>query len=185
MKEIPEIDWKEFEVIVMCGLPGSGKSFWAKRLAKEMGAELISSDKLRQEMFGTLRLDLAGDKVVMKQRGEAYIKLYELASEKVKKGKKVVIDATNLKSERKKGIEMLKRVTDRIVMVVVKSSKTSMRKRMKNKRGQANEKETYFQAWRRVMGYFEKHLEAGEYSWPSEEDLGIKVIEIENNWSGK
>ncbi len=185
MIENPKVDWRKFEIVVMCGLPGSGKSYWAKRLAKEMGAEVVSSDRLRQEMFGTVRLDLAGDKVVMKQRREAYIKLYESASEKVKEGIKVVIDATNLKGERKEGIEKLKQVTDKIVMVVVKASKTSMRKRMKSKRGLANEKETYLQAWRRVIGYFEKHLEVGEYSWPSEKELGIKVIEIDNNWSEK
>lgn len=37
---------------VMCGLPASGKSQQAKKLAEEYDAEIFSSDSLREEMFG-------------------------------------------------------------------------------------------------------------------------------------
>jgi len=37
-------------IIIVCGLPGSGKSFFAHRLAAKLDALHISSDKTRKEM---------------------------------------------------------------------------------------------------------------------------------------
>jgi predicted kinase len=38
-------------IIIVFGLPGSGKSFFATRLAKKLNAGYLSSDQLRKEMF--------------------------------------------------------------------------------------------------------------------------------------
>lgn len=38
-------------VVIVSGLPGSGKSFFAARLAEKMGATYLSSDKIRKEML--------------------------------------------------------------------------------------------------------------------------------------
>lgn len=41
-------------IFVMCGLPCSGKSVEAQKIAKEYNAEIFSSDFLREEMFGDI-----------------------------------------------------------------------------------------------------------------------------------
>ena len=38
-------------VIIVFGLPGSGKSYFASRLASELGADYVNTDKVRKEMF--------------------------------------------------------------------------------------------------------------------------------------
>ncbi|HLT82445.1 MAG TPA: ATP-binding protein [Cyclobacteriaceae bacterium] len=38
-------------VVAVCGLPGSGKSYFASRLAERMNAVYFSSDRIRREMF--------------------------------------------------------------------------------------------------------------------------------------
>lgn len=38
-------------VVVVTGLPGSGKSFFAERLAKTIDADYINSDRLRKRLF--------------------------------------------------------------------------------------------------------------------------------------
>lgn len=38
-------------VVIVFGLPGSGKSFFAERLAAELGADYINTDRVRKEMF--------------------------------------------------------------------------------------------------------------------------------------
>ncbi len=38
-------------IVIVCGLPGSGKSYFASRLAEKIDAEYVNSDRLRKEMF--------------------------------------------------------------------------------------------------------------------------------------
>ncbi len=38
-------------IIVVIGLPGSGKSYFAERLAEKIGAEYVNSDRLRKSIF--------------------------------------------------------------------------------------------------------------------------------------
>lgn len=38
-------------IIIVFGLPGSGKSYFASRLAKMINAGYVSSDKVRKELF--------------------------------------------------------------------------------------------------------------------------------------
>lgn len=40
------------KAVIVMGLPGSGKSFFAERLAKEMGAAYLSSDQIRFQTQG-------------------------------------------------------------------------------------------------------------------------------------
>ncbi|HEY8512254.1 MAG TPA: ATP-binding protein [Cyclobacteriaceae bacterium] len=39
------------KIVAVCGLPGSGKSYFAARLAERLKAVYFSSDKIRREMF--------------------------------------------------------------------------------------------------------------------------------------
>ncbi len=38
-------------IILVLGLPGSGKSYFAERLAEKIGAEYVNSDRLRKALF--------------------------------------------------------------------------------------------------------------------------------------
>jgi predicted kinase len=38
-------------IVAVCGLPGSGKSYFAARLAERLDAVYLSSDRVRREMF--------------------------------------------------------------------------------------------------------------------------------------
>jgi predicted kinase len=74
-------------LIMVMGLPGSGKSFFAKRFAAELGAEYISSDALRNVM------GLRG-KYLPENKTDVYLKMTEKAKDWVQKNKSVVLDAT-------------------------------------------------------------------------------------------
>lgn len=41
------------KLFIMCGLSGSGKSTIAKDLAIKHNAEIVSSDAIREELFGS------------------------------------------------------------------------------------------------------------------------------------
>jgi predicted kinase len=74
-------------LIVVFGLPGTGKSYFAQSLSERLGAVYISSDKLRNEVKARGRYSL-----------EDKLKIYEAMAEEARSslrlGKDVVVDAT-------------------------------------------------------------------------------------------
>lgn len=84
------------KLIIMVGLPGSGKSTRAKELATlEKSCEILSSDAIRKELSGSEQDQTQNDKV--------FRLLYQRMNELLSEGKSVIIDATNttLKSRRR------------------------------------------------------------------------------------
>lgn len=80
------------KVIFTVGLPGSGKSTFVKQLAKNENAIVLSSDAIRQELFG--------DSTKQKSR-IVFRTLYERLNDLVAKGFSVIVDATNIERERR------------------------------------------------------------------------------------
>lgn len=77
----------ESVLVLVMGLPGSGKSFFAKALAKEIGANYLGSDELRKELglMGQYSLD---------NKLAVYQEMFHRAKDIHKSGKSVVIDGT-------------------------------------------------------------------------------------------
>jgi len=74
-------------VVIVFGLPGSGKSFFASRLALMIKGEYINSDQIRLKLFKKR-------KYTEDEKEKVYDTLFDLAQEAVKKGSNVVVDAT-------------------------------------------------------------------------------------------
>lgn len=72
---------------LVCGLPGSGKSFFASRLATRINAEYINSDQVRKELLAMGRYSFE-DKLGIYQH------MAERAAALISQGKDVVVDAT-------------------------------------------------------------------------------------------
>lgn len=81
------------KLIVMVGIPGSGKSFIAKKIAIQENATIVSSDEIRERLFGDARIQ-GKAKLVFKE-------LYETVNKLLSEGKSVIIDATNIKRDRR------------------------------------------------------------------------------------
>lgn len=83
----------------MCiGLPASGKSEQAKKLAAEYDAEIFSSDSLREEMFGDVNHQADNDAL--------FKELHKRIREHLASGKSAIYDATNINYKRR--MEFLK-----------------------------------------------------------------------------
>lgn len=74
-------------IIIVFGLPGSGKSYFASRLAKELKAKYVSSDRIRKQLFN-----------IIKYSEQEKMKVYEVMMKEMKEaihqGEDIVIDAT-------------------------------------------------------------------------------------------
>lgn len=83
------------KLIFLVGLSGSGKSTWAEEFVKDNDAEVLSSDRLRLELFG--------DENDQRHNSEVFNELHRRAIKFLKQGKTVVYDATGLSGSRRKG----------------------------------------------------------------------------------
>ena len=84
-------------VIVVSGLSGSGKSTLATKIAETLGAELIRSDVVREEMQSTVKS--IANRYSQEMRQEVYRRVFDRASEVHHEKIPVVLDATFLKRE--------------------------------------------------------------------------------------
>lgn len=78
---------------MMCGLPASGKSSYAKMIHESTGAVIHSSDSLRKEIFG--------DENNQTRQSELFSKLHRRVKDDLLAGKSVIYDATNINKKRR------------------------------------------------------------------------------------
>ena len=82
-------------LICVCGLPGSGKSFFEKHLAKHLNISRLNTDELREEMKQLGQYDETS-------RLAVYIEMAERAKPVLLDGKSLIFDASfNNKEQRK------------------------------------------------------------------------------------
>jgi predicted kinase len=77
-------------LVLLAGLPGAGKSTFARRLALEVGVAVLESDALRRVLFG----EPAYTATESRRLFEA---IHAAARELLEHGRDVIIDATNLR----------------------------------------------------------------------------------------
>ena len=77
------------KVYVMCGLPGSGKTTIARQIAADLNAVVISSDSIREELYG--------DESVQGNPSVVFDTLYSRAHAAIVDNLSVILDATNVK----------------------------------------------------------------------------------------
>lgn len=83
---------KQSKFIMLCGLPGSGKSHWAETHKEELNVVIHSSDSIRAE-FGDVN-DQSKNELVFKI-------LHQRIKDDLRAGKNVIYDATNLSRKRR------------------------------------------------------------------------------------
>lgn len=81
------------KVIMMVGLPASKKSTYAKKLSEKENAIILSSDEMRQELFGDVNHQSSNS--------ELFQELHKRAKEHLNNGQNVIIDATNISQRRR------------------------------------------------------------------------------------
>lgn len=112
-------------VVIILGLPGCGKSYFAQRLAKMIHAEYVNSDRLRKENF---KIGMYSD--------EEKAKVYDIMLQKMKQAirhhKNLVLDATFHKNETRK--PFFKQAKGSLFFVEVWAKESIIKERLKKKR---------------------------------------------------
>lgn len=147
------------KLIILTGLPGSGKSTYAEKLEKELGNALhLSSDAVRKELYG--------DESIQTDPNKVFRILHHRVKSSLIDGKTVIYDATNVtRKSRKTVIGVANSVQAEIECHIVWAPVDTCIERDKNRS--------------RTVGWpiIKKFL----YSWQTPYfDEGIKVIKIVN-----
>jgi aminoglycoside phosphotransferase family enzyme/predicted kinase len=111
------VDWSAYyagrlgppAVIVVGGLMGTGKSTLATRIARAIGAELDSTDRIRRSLLGASesRADYGRGNYLPSHRARVYQELLTRAARALDRGRSVVLDGTFLADYRRTNVAAL------------------------------------------------------------------------------
>jgi len=112
-------------MIIVSGLPGSGKSYFAVRLSKALGAEYISSDLTRKAM------DAMGQ-YAFEDKLNVYEEMARKTGESLRHGRSVVVDATFYRNEmRELFLTLAKLLHEKVVYFEIVADEKIIRERLK------------------------------------------------------
>ncbi len=99
-------------LVVVSGLPGSGKSYFSRKLAEKLPSVIVESDAVRKTLF---RVPNYGEA----ESQRVFLVCHHLIFDLLQRGRSVILDATNLEEGNR---EQLYRIADsvRAKMVIVR-----------------------------------------------------------------
>ena len=114
-------------VLIVFGLPGSGKSYFASRLARKIDADYVNSDQLRREMFP--------ERIYSEQEKAAvYDAMLVKMKTAVSLGRDIILDATFYKNETRSLFEREIRGKDKLLFIELRAAESTTRERLKETR---------------------------------------------------
>jgi len=119
------------ELMLMVGIPGSGKSTYIKELA-DKGYDVVNPD--------SIRVELTGNMADQSQNAKVWFTAHQRIIDKLKEGKNVILDATNVdRRGRREIVDRAKRevpgttVKALVLDVSLETAKERVKKRVKDK----------------------------------------------------
>lgn len=150
-------------LVIVCGLPGTGKSVTANQIASDIDATILRTDSIRKEMFkksgleevlsspNPFQFDLEFvfdrqkvipekfQRLIWRQKELVYDKLLEQISKLLQKGSNLVLDATVYNKEaREKIYEMVRKADAKVFLVECVCSEGELKKRFERRTRRPN-----------------------------------------------
>lgn len=133
-------------IIVIFGLPGSGKSYFARSLANRLNARLISSNAVRQQLRKNGKYDDQAKIAV-------YLEMLSLMEAGIKDHQSIVLDATFFKAEiRKLFKEKAGELGEPVYFIEISANEEAIKSRVSKPRPDS---EADFEAYLKVKREFE------------------------------
>jgi predicted kinase len=114
-------------IIVVSGLPGTGKTYFCRRLAERLPFIIIESDALRKKLFPAPTYSAEESTYLFRM-------IHQLIEELLEKGTPVILDATNLAERNRERIyNIAERTNARLILVRVEAPPELVQKRLKSR----------------------------------------------------
>jgi predicted kinase len=133
-------------IIIVIGLPGTGKTTFSRGLAERLGALHLNTDIIRDQ------LDLRGQ-YDRKTKSLIYNTMRDKAAEALQKEQSVILDGTFYKKKlRRDYINFAKKQNSAIKWIELKATETAIKERVKQKRKYS---EADFSVYQKIKAAFE------------------------------
>lgn len=136
-------------LIIVCGLPGSGKTTLAEAIARRLPAVHVSSDITRKSMY-------PAPTYTPQEKASVYDSMAAEAGALLRQGKDVVADATFYRAgERERFAAMAKEAGTEAFIVMTVLAEEEIRKRLSRRR-KGGPSDADFSVYFRMKGLFER-----------------------------
>jgi predicted kinase len=129
-EKLPEAEARPTAIIIS-GLPGTGKSYFCRRLAEHLPHVILESDALRNKLF-------ANPTYSAEESAYLFRAIHCLMKNFLQKGIPIILDATNLARKHRERLYIIaERCHAKVIIVQMKAPPEVVQKRL-NKRAAAN-----------------------------------------------
>lgn len=136
-------------LVLITGLPGTGKSTVANHLAERIGASVLRTDEIRKRLF-------AKPKYTEEEKELVYKILFLIAEELLKINHHVVIDGTFYKSALRKQIYKIASSTNsRLIIVECTASEEEIVRRMQRRLGGRGLSDADYEVYKKIKREYE------------------------------
>jgi predicted kinase len=119
-------------LIVVSGLPGTGKTYFCRRLAERLPCVVLESDALRKELFPAPTYSVG-------ESAHLFRVIHRLTEELLAKGANVVLDATNLTERyRERLYNIAEQHNARLILVRIEAPPELVRQRLNGRATKQN-----------------------------------------------
>jgi predicted kinase len=119
-------------IIVVSGLPGTGKSYLCHRLAERLPFVILESDALRKKLF-------TRPTYTAEESAYLFRTIHYLIEDLLKKGASIILDATNLEEKNRERIyNIAERLNARLIIVRTEAPPELVHKRLKQRVSRKN-----------------------------------------------
>ncbi len=162
-------------LILVCGLPGTGKTTVAKKIADKTKSFVFNTDIVRKELFEK-------PKYTKKEKELIYNLLFEMTEKFLKSAKNVVLDGTFYKKELRERVRKIaENMNSDFHIVEVVCDEKILKKRMGKRTKKRTPSDADFEIYKKIEKEFEpireKHfvVETGK-DWEKEIEKFLKTI---------
>ena len=153
-------------VILVFGLPATGKTYFSKKLAENINATHINTDIIRERLGFKGRYD-------EKTKQQVYNELFKNTQREFKKGADVIVDGTFHKSRRREQLKKLTTEANRnIYFIEIKAEEKTVRKRLNKGRKHS---EADVDVYEKIKSEFDFPVNGCLELWSDKEDINDMI----------
>lgn len=161
-------------LIVVSGLPGTGKSYLSRRLAERLGYPVLESDSLRKQLFPAPTFSAI-------ESGILFRAIHRLIEELLGKGISLILDATNLTERyRERLYKIGEKHNARLILARTKAPPEVVRERLKNrmeKRRNGDSSDADWEVYQKLSATAEK-IQRLHFAVDTSKDIAPSVNKI-------